>query len=99
MKETFKGVVGFDWDAGNRDKNKTKHGVLTGESEQVFFNEPLIVVDDAKHSQSERRFAAFGATNAGRKLVVVFTVRKKKIRVISARDMNRKERAFHDKEG
>ena len=98
MKETFNGLVGFEWDAGNRDKNLTKHNVSTGEAEQMFFNEPLIIIDDAKHSQSEERFAAFGVADTGRKLVVVYTIRGDKIRVISARDMHKKEREFYEKE-
>ncbi|HMO52020.1 MAG TPA: BrnT family toxin [Kiritimatiellia bacterium] len=86
---------GFDWDDGNRDKNQ-KHGVHAWECEQVFFNEPLLVLDDPKHSVVEDRFAAFGHTDAGRLLVVIYTMRKKRIRVISARDMNKKERDFYE---
>jgi uncharacterized DUF497 family protein len=62
----------------------------------VFFNEPLLVLDDLKHSTTEKRWAAFGKTDAGRLLTVVFTIRGKLIRVISARDMHRKERAFYE---
>jgi len=95
MKHTFSEFSGFDWDDGNRDKN-LKHGVHNGESEQIFFNEPLIVLDDPVHSVAEDRYAAFGKTDNGRTLVVIFTVRGKKIRVISARDMNRKERKYYE---
>lgn len=98
MRETFSGITGFEWDEGNRDKNKEKHNVANGETEQVFFNEPLIVLDDERHSQLEQRFAAFGVTDAGRKLMVVYTLRRDKIRVISARDMHRKEREFYERE-
>ncbi len=66
VKETFGDIKSFDWDDGNRDKNRTKHDVSTGESEQVFFNEPHIILNDFKHSQTEQRFAAFGVTNNGR---------------------------------
>jgi uncharacterized DUF497 family protein len=86
---------GFDWDAGNRDKN-LKHGVHGWECEQVFFNEPLVILEDAKHSVAEDRFAAFGQTDAGRELIVVYTMRKKRLRVISARDMNKRERDFYE---
>jgi uncharacterized DUF497 family protein len=96
MKEEFSKVTGFDWDTGNRDKNKLKHNVSTGEAEQLFFNEPLIILNDEKHSQNEIRYAAFGSTDQSRLLVVIFTIRKNKIRVISAHDMNRKERAFYE---
>ena len=86
---------GFDWDAGNRDKN-LKHGVQASECEQVFFNQPLVILDDPKHSVAEDRYAAFGQTDQGRRLVVVYTQRADLLRVISARDMNRKERQFYE---
>jgi uncharacterized protein len=86
---------GFDWDGGNREKN-LKHGVHASECEQVFFNEPLVILDDPKNSVAENRFAAFGQTDMGRMLVVVYTPRGGLIRVISARDMNRRERKFYE---
>jgi hypothetical protein len=92
---------GFDWDKGNLDKNKKSHNVENYECEQVFFNSPLIVISDEKHSVGENRYAAFGKSLQGRLLTVVFTKRNDKIRVISARDMNKKEREFygnHEKE-
>ena len=98
MKETFSGLTGFDWDDGNRNKSQAKHKVSTGEVEQVFFNEPLVVIDDTKHSQTEKRFAAFGVTNAGRRLVAIYTIRGDKIRIISTRDMHKKERVFYENE-
>lgn len=90
-------ITGFDWDDGNARKNK-KHWVSTGESEQVFFNQPLIMVGDAKHSGLELRFHALGKTDEGRLLHITFTMREagEKIRVISARDMHRKERARYE---
>ncbi len=90
--EVLRAFEGFDWDEGNRSKNQLKHNVLDTESEEVFFNEPLLLADDEKHSGAERRFVAFGVTNGGRRLMVVFTTRAKLLRVISARDMNRRER-------
>ncbi len=86
---------GFDWDVGNKEKN-LKHGVYASECEQVFFNEPLVILDDPKHSAAEDRFAAFGQTDLGRTLVVVYTPRGTLIRIISARDMNRRERDFYE---
>jgi uncharacterized DUF497 family protein len=94
MTRDYPEFTGFEWDDGNRDKN-LKHGVQHWECEQIFLNEPLILLDDPKHSVVEDRQAAFGRTDAGRLLVVVFTVRGSRIRVISARDMNRKERIFY----
>lgn len=85
-------IDGFDWDEGNRDKNWLKHLVSNRESEELFFNLPLIVVADIKHSELEERFFALGQTNDGRLLFISFTVRLNKIRVISARDMSQKER-------
>jgi len=95
MTAEYAGISGFDWDAGNRDKN-LKHDVQGWECEQVFFNEPLVVLDDPRHSVTEDRYAAFGQTDAGRRLVIVYTMRKEKIRVISARDMDKKERQFYE---
>jgi hypothetical protein len=85
----------FDWDQGNLDKNWLKHHVNHWECEQVFFNEPLIILDDFKHSILEKRWVALGMTDRGRLLVIIFTQRNHHIRVISARDMNKKERAFY----
>jgi uncharacterized protein len=87
---------GFDWDQGNIKKNWVKHKVSPVESEQVFYNEPLIILDDPKHSALEKRYAAFGRTDTGRRLVVIFTKRGTLIRVISARDMDRRERKFYE---
>lgn len=88
--------AGFDWDQGNIEKNWQKHKVSPVECEQIFFNQPFIILDDLRHSTSEKRFAAFGCTDAGRLLAVIFTKRGKLIRIISARDMNRKERKFYE---
>lgn len=89
--------TGFEWDDGNRDKN-LKHKVNNWECEQIFFNQPLFILEDPKHSVAENRQAAFGQTDAERKLVIIYTLREKRIRVISARDMNKKERAFYEKQ-
>ena len=86
---------GFQWDKGNSCKNLVKHDVTDGECEEIFFNAPLLFVRDEKHSDLEDRLAALGVTNSGRKLTVVFTVRERLIRIISVREMNRKEREFY----
>lgn len=98
MNIEFEKITGFQWDEGNINKNLEKHSVENWECEQLFFNEPLIILDDFIHSISEKRWAAFGKTDAGRWLTIVFTIRKSLIRIISARDMNRKERAFYEKQ-
>lgn len=89
-------AVGFDWDVGNLQKNWLKHDVSPSECEQIFFNQPLIVAPDEKHSKAELRYYALGKTDTGRRLFLVLTMRGKKIRIISARDMNKKERAIYD---
>lgn len=87
---------GFQWDEGNLLKNWEKHEVTASECEQLFFNQPLVVAEDEKHSIKEARLFALGQTDAGRLLFIVFAVRKNRIRVISARDMNRKERKVYE---
>jgi uncharacterized protein len=93
-------VTGFQWDQGNAQKSVDKHSVTQSESEQVFFNEPLLIVDDARRTQLEARFHALGITSSGRRLHIAFTLREEntKIRVISARDMHRKERVRYEQE-
>jgi len=95
MARDLPNFTGFDWDSGNRNKNNAKHKVTDGECEEIFFNTPLVVLDDPKHSVSEQRFSSLGQTSAGRKLIVVFTLRDSSIRVISARNMNWKEKEFY----
>ncbi len=91
-------VTGFDWDDGNRLKNQDKHGVSMEEAESAFFNRPLLVLPDVRHSADEPRSYGLGRTDDGRLLFIAFTIRGGKIRVISARDMHRKERqVYHDK--
>jgi len=90
-------ITGFDWDDGNARKNG-KHGVSMAEAEQVFFNAPLLFLADVKHSQGEFRVHALGKTDEERKLHITFTLRNAggRIRVISARDMHRKERTIYE---
>ena len=87
---------GFQWDKGNIDKNWQKHNVKNTECEEVFFNRPLMIGDDKKHSIIEKRFYVLGQTDLNRKLFIAFTVRDKKIRVISGRDMTKKEKRIYD---
>lgn len=87
--------TGFQWDAGNADKNWEAHGVSQAESEQVFFNRPVVVAPDVAHSDREPRYAALGRTTAGRRLSVVFTIRGTLVRVISSRDMGRRDRRLY----
>ena len=91
------GIAGFDWDEGNARKNE-KHGVSMAETEQVFFNAPLLLLEDSAHSRQEPRLHALGKTDDARTLHITFTLRRsgRLIRVISARDMHRKERAIYE---
>lgn len=94
----FKNIFGFDWDEHNLNKNWLKHNVHFTECEEVFFNEPLITYFDKKHSNDEIRYFSLGKTDTERYLFCVFTIRNNKIRIISARDMNRKEREIYEKD-
>jgi uncharacterized DUF497 family protein len=91
-------IIGFEWDDGNSRKSVDRHGVSQAEAEQVFFAEPLIVADDLRHSRGEPRYHALGRTAEGRLLQATFTLRGggTLLRVISARDMSRKERKVYE---
>ena len=93
----FSKIVGFEWDDGNARKND-KHGLSMAESEQVFFNAPLLLLEDGSHSQLEPRLHALGKSDGQRLLHITFTLRQagQVIRVISVRDMHRKERAVYE---
>ena len=93
-------IVGFVWDDGNARKSLDKHGVSQKEAEEVFVNIPLVVAEDIKHSQAEERYQALGKCLAGRLLHVTFTLREEcsRIRIISARGMNRKEKSRYEQE-
>ena len=96
LSDTIADLTGFQWDEGNLLKNWEKHRVSAVECEQVFFNKPVLAVPDEQHSDTEARFYILGQTDTGRKLFVVFITRGNLIRVISARDMNRKERKIYE---
>ncbi|MFH1097421.1 MAG: BrnT family toxin [Candidatus Desantisbacteria bacterium] len=88
----FSQLKGFEWDEGNTNKNWEKHKVAHIECEEIFFKEPLIVQPDETHSIFEERYFALGKTDKDRLLFIIFTIRGDKIRIISARDMNKKEK-------
>lgn len=89
-------IEGFDWDEANIKKNELKHQVLYKECEEIFSDKPLYIRDE-KHSKNEIRLYAFGETNKKRVLTITFTMRNNKIRVISARDQDKKEKFFYSK--
>lgn len=92
----WEGYAAFDWDEGNAGKNWERHGVADFECEEVFFSQPLVVRRDTEHSRREARWVALGRTARHRELFVAFTVRQTRIRVISARDMTRRERKAYE---
>jgi uncharacterized DUF497 family protein len=94
----FDFIVGFEWNSGNNRKSEIKHSVSQVEAEEIFFNQPLLISTDNKHSDTERRYLALGKTNKSRELTVIFTLRQDGtlIRVISARAQHRKERHLYE---
>jgi hypothetical protein len=90
--------ISFEWDEGNSEKNWKKHKIHYKEIEEIFFNKPLAIFPDRYHSQKEERFLAYGKTNTDDLLIVVFTVRDTKLRIISARKQNKKERNVYEKQ-
>ncbi len=89
---------GFQWDDGNRDKSRLKHGVLPKDAEECFFNDPVITVDTKHSTEEEVRYALLGETDEGKRLFIAFTMRDKLVRVVSARPMHRKERQYYEEE-
>ena len=91
--------MGFQWDEGNSQKSAQKHDVHPTEAEEIFFNTPLIISNDDKHSRDEKRYLALGMTNKKRFLTVIFTLRESDtlIRIISSRDQRQKERIVYAK--
>jgi hypothetical protein len=96
LPEFFEGLTGFEWDGGNADKVPERHGVSPAECEQVFINRPVLVAGDVRHSAREVRHYAFGFTDQARLLTIVFTLRGRSVRVVSARPMSRRERSIYD---
>lgn len=88
--------VVFEWDKGNIEKNWLKHGVSYKEIEEVFLNKPLLLSEDIKHSKNEERYQALGKTNNERLIFLSLTTRNNKVRVISARDMSKKEEKIYE---
>ncbi len=90
---TFPAILIFDWDQGNLDHIQ-KHNVIATEAEEIFYND-VIYFPDTRHSSQEERFLAYGVTNDARLLTIIFTIRKSKVRIVSARDQHKKERAIY----
>ena len=90
-------IKGFEWDEGNIDKSYKKHGITPNEAEEVFLDEDILSLEDIKHSKQEERFEAIGKIIKGSILILAFTIRRDKIRIISARTANKKERRRYEK--
>jgi uncharacterized protein len=99
LLERLRACTGFQWDDGNVDKNWIRHRVARAEAEEVLLNEPLVLADDDEHSATEERCYALGQTNRGRLLFLVFTIRRRLVRVISVRDMTKREREVYRSHG
>ena len=95
--DPLENCTGFDWDEANTVKIWERHRVTAEEAEDIFFHQPFVVRSDVRHSKTEKRYYALGQTGAGRRLFVVFSIRRKLIRVISARDMNRNETETYER--
>lgn len=92
------GLSVFEWDEGNLNKNRLRHGVEPSECEEIFFNKPIIVLDDPEHSSTEKRYKILGISAAGRGLSLAVTIRSNKIRIIMAGDQSKKERQLFELE-
>lgn len=95
--DLLENCTGFDWDEANTVKIRERHRVTPAEAEDIFFHQPFVVRSDVRHSKTEKRYYALGQTGAGRRLFVVFSIRRRLIRVISARDMNRNETETYER--
>lgn len=93
---TVKDVLEFEWDEGNREKPR-KHGLTPEETEEAFFDENKVIFTDWKHSATEQRITLLGKTKKGQLLNITYTIRAKKIRIITARPTNRKEVRLYEK--
>lgn len=92
----LRNIVGFEWDKGNIEKSYKKHSILPNEAEEIFLDENILILEDAEHSKREKRFEAIGKIIEGKILFLAFTVRKDRIRIISARSANQKERRKYE---
>jgi uncharacterized protein len=89
-------IVEFEWDMGNKHKPE-RHNVSIYEVEEAFFDPNKVVFSDWKHSTIERRYILLGKTKKDRLLNIVYVVRKDKVRVITARDINKREVHLYEK--
>jgi len=86
----------FEWDAGKARLNEAKHGVSFAEASEVFGDDYSSSVQDPEHSAGEERYLIFGKSRGSTYLVVSFTERSERIRIISARRMTTRERKAYE---
>ncbi len=98
MDDLFKDIEGFEWDKWNQEKSWLKHNIIYKEAEEIFDDDYSNVSEDIKHSQVEKRYQILGVSKIKNKLSIIFTIRKTKIRIISARLMNKKEKIKYENE-
>ncbi|MDP9201539.1 MAG: BrnT family toxin [Gemmatimonadota bacterium] len=82
----------FEWDRAKAARNYATHGVTFDEASTVFGDPLGRIVDDSRHSRGEERFVIIGLSGRSRLLAVMFTERRERIRLISARPVTRAER-------
>jgi uncharacterized protein len=97
VNDPLAACTGFDWDEDNAVKNWEHHRVTPEEAEEVFFHDPFVMRSDPAHSRREKRYWALGKTARDRRLFLAFTIRGKLIRIISARDMSRRENEEYER--
>lgn len=90
-------ITGFEWDKGNIDKSYLKHGITPNEAEEAFSDEKQLIFEDNKHSQIEKRFKIIGKSIQKKVLFISFTIRRNKVRIISARKASVRERRLYEK--
>ena len=88
----------FEWDEKKANSNLRNHRVSFIEAESVFYDPKSLTISDPDHSVDEDRFIDIGISNNNRVLVVVYTERKSKIRLISVRKASRSEQKMYEQE-
>ncbi len=81
----------FEWDIEKEQSNRIKHGVSFDEAITIFADPLELTIPDPDHSERESRFLSIGLSSQGRLLIVAYTERKERIRVISGREATAKE--------
>ena len=86
----------FEWGPAKDEANRSKHGISFREAISAFMDPLSITVPDPDHSAEEERFLLLGENHKGQLLVVSHTDRQDRIRIISARKADRRERREYE---